>query len=137
MRELHLHFLPILVAAVAKMALGSVWYSNALFFQPWIRMSGNSEQQVRQGLSKALAVDYIGSVLMALALAHVIHWGEAEPNNVVVGLFAAFLCWLGFVAVTSINIVTYEHKPLKLYLLNNGYQLVSMLIMGVILAVWG
>jgi hypothetical protein len=43
---------------------------------------------------------------MALALAHVIHWGEAEPKNLVVGLFAAFLCWLGFVAFTSINIVT-------------------------------
>lgn len=119
------------------MALGSVWYSNALFFQPWIRMSGISEAQVRAGLPKALAVDFIGSLLMALALAHVIHWGEAEPNNVVVGLFAGFLCWLGFVAFTGINVVTYEHKPLKLYLLNSGYQLVSMLIMGAILAIWG
>jgi hypothetical protein len=100
-------------------------------------MSGISEQQVRQGLPKALVVDLIGSLLIALALAHVIHWGEAEPNNVVVGLFAAFLCWLGFVAFTSINMVTYEHKPLKLCLLNNGYQLVSMLIMGAILVVWG
>lgn len=137
MRELHLHFLPILVAAIAKMALGSVWYSNALFFQPWIRMSGISEAQVRAGLPKALVVDFIGSLLMALALAHVIHWGEAEPNNMVVGLFAGLLCWLGFVAFTGINIVTYEHKPLKLYLLNSGYQLVSMLIMAAILAVWG
>jgi hypothetical protein len=137
MRELHLHFLPILAAAIAKMALGALWYSNALFFQPWIRMSGISEQQVRQRLGKALAVDYIGSVLMALALAHVIRWGEAEPNKVVVGLFAGFLCWLGFVAFTGINIVTYEHKPLKLYLINTGFQLVSMLIMGAILAVWG
>jgi hypothetical protein len=137
MRELHLHFLPILAVAIAKMALGALWYSNALFFQPWIRMSGISEQQVRQRLGKALAVDYIGSVLMALALAHVIRWGEAEPNKVVVGLFAGFLCWLGFVAFTGINIVTYEHKPLKLYLINTGFQLVSMLIMGAILAVWG
>ena len=119
------------------MALGALWYSNALFFQPWIRMSGISEQQVRQRLGKALAVDYIGSVLMALALAHVIRWGEAEPNKVAVGLFAGFLCWLGFVAFTGINIVTYEHKPLKLYLINTGFQLVSMLIMGAILAVWG
>jgi len=56
MRELHLQFLPILAAAVAKMALGSVWYSNARFFQPWVRMSGISEPQVRQGLPKALGV---------------------------------------------------------------------------------
>jgi len=32
--------------------------------------------------------------------------------------------------------VTYERKPVKLYLLNNGYQLVSILAMGAILAVW-
>jgi hypothetical protein len=137
MRELHLQFLPILTAAIAKMALGALWYSNALFFQPWIRMSGISEAPVKEGLPKALVVDFIGSLLMALALFHAIHWGEAEPHNLVVGLFVAFLCWLGFVAFTGINIVTYEHKPLKLYLLNSGYQLVSMLIMGVILAVWG
>ena len=137
MRELHLQFLPILVAAVVKMALGALWYSNALFFQPWIRMSGISEQQVRQGLPKALVVDFIGSFLMALALVHVIRWGAAEPNNVIAGLFVAFLCWLGFVAVATVSTVTYERKPLKLWSLNNGYQLVSMLIMGAILAVWG
>jgi len=58
MRELHLQFLAFLAAAVAKMALGSVWYSNALFFQPWARTSGISEPQVRQGLPKALGLDF-------------------------------------------------------------------------------
>jgi len=58
MRELHLQFLPILAAAVAKMARGSAWYSNALFFQPWVRMSGISEPQVWQGLPKALGLDF-------------------------------------------------------------------------------
>jgi hypothetical protein len=137
MRELHLHFLPILAAAVAKMALGALWYSNALFFKPWIRISGMPEPQVRQGLPKALVVDFIGSLLMALALVHFIRWGEAEPDSLAAGLFVAFLSWLGFVAVATVSSVTYERKPLKLYLLNNGYQLVSMLAMGAILAVWG
>jgi hypothetical protein len=135
MRELHLHFVPILAAAVAKMALGALWYSNALFFKPWIRLSGITEDQVKQGLPKALAVDFIGSFLMALVLFHTIRWSGAHA--VVEGLFVGFINWLGFVAVATVSIVTYERKPVKLYLLNNGYQLVSILAMGAILAVWG
>ena len=71
------------------------------------------------------------------ALAGVNHLAVIVINRDLVGLFAAFLSWLGFVAFTGINSVTYEHKPVKLYLINTGFQLVSMLIMGAILAVWG
>lgn len=132
MRELHLQFAPILIATLAKMVLGAVWYSNALFFKAWIRMSGMIEEQVRQGLPKALVVDLIGSFLMALVLFHTIRWADA--NSVSAALFVAFLNWLGFVAFTMVNTVTYERKPVQLYLLNTGYQLVSMLIMGAIVA---
>jgi hypothetical protein len=135
MRELHLHIVPILAATVAKMALGALWYSNALFFKPWIRMSGTTEEQIKQRLPKALVFDLIGSFLMALVLFHTIRWAEA--NTVVSGLFVGFLNWLGFVAVATVSTITYEKKPIMLYLLNNGYQLVSILVMSAILAVWG
>ncbi|HEX4594500.1 MAG TPA: DUF1761 domain-containing protein [Bryobacteraceae bacterium] len=135
MREIHFHFVPMLIATVAKMALGALWYSNALFFKPWTRMSGITEDQVKQGLPKALVADLIGSFLMALALYHTIRWAEAHA--LLEGLFIGFLSWLGFVAFVSISVVTYERKPVKLYLLNAGYQLVSMLVMAAILTVWG
>jgi hypothetical protein len=134
MRELSLNFVAILVATVAKMALGALWYSNVLFFKPWIRMSGTSEAQVRQGLGKALVVDLIGSFLMAFVLAHTIKWSDA--TTVPQGLMVACLNWFGFVAVATISSVTYERKPFALFALNSGYLLVSMLIMGAILAVW-
>jgi hypothetical protein len=44
-----------------------------------------------------------------------------------------FWTWLGFVAVSTIGTVTFERKPS----LNNGYTLLSLLMMGAILAVWG
>jgi len=135
MHGLHLHFAPILVAAIAKMALGALWYSNALFFKPWLRLSGITEEQVKQRFGKALATDFIGSLLMALVLFHTIRWADAHAA--LEGLFIGFLNWLGFVAVATVSTVTYERKPVKLYLLNNGYQLVSLLAMGAILAVWG
>ena len=117
------------------MALGALWYSNALFFKPWIRMSGITEEQVKQGLPKALVVDFIGSLLMALVLFHTIRWSGAR--TVLEGLFVGFLNWLGFVAVATVSTVTYERKPVTFVPpLNNGYQLVSILVMGAILAAW-
>jgi hypothetical protein len=44
--------------------------------------------------------------------------------------------WLGFVAVATLGSVTFEKRPLNLYLINNGYLLLALLLMGVVLAVW-
>jgi len=48
-----------------------------------------------------------------------------------------FFNWLGFVAVVTIGTVTYLRKPFQLFLIQNGYLLLSLLAMGAILAVWG
>jgi len=135
MREIPIHFLPLLVAAVARMVIGAAWYSPALFVKAWYRMSGVTEPQMKQGMAKALVVDFVGSLLMAFVLVHVIRYaGAATPLQ---GMAVGFFNWLGFVAVATIGAVTYERKPFMLFLLNDGYLLLSLLVMGAILAVWG
>lgn len=41
-----------------------------------------------------------------------------------------------FIAPVTLGVVLWEGKPWKLWVLNNGYQLLSLLVMGVILAIW-
>jgi hypothetical protein len=135
MREIPIHFFPILVAAVAKIVLGALWYSPALFIKPWRRMTGITEEQMKAGIAKTLVVDFGGSFVMAFLLFHAIRYAEA--TTVLQGLTVGFFCWLGFIAVATISTVTYERKPFALFLLNNGYLLISLLVMGAILAVWG
>ncbi len=98
-------------------------------------MTGITEEQMKAGMGKALVVDFVGSLVMAFVLVHVIRYAGA--TTVLQGLAVGFFCWLGFVAVTTISTVTYERKPFKLFLLSNGYLLISLLAMGAILAVWG
>jgi hypothetical protein len=43
---------------------------------------------------------------------------------------------LGFVAVATLGSVTFEKRPLNLYLINNGFLLLALLLMGALLAVW-
>ena len=122
-------------AAVAKMALGALWYSPALFLKPWLRLTRTTEEQMKERMAQALAVDILGSFVMAFVLVQAIRYAGAVtmPHGMAVG----FWTWLGFVAVSTIGTVTFERKPFKLFLLNNGYTLLSLLIMGAILAVWG
>jgi hypothetical protein len=128
-------FFAILGAAIAKMVLGALWYSPVLFVRPWQRMTGITDEQMKAGMAKALVVDFIGSLVMAFVLAHVIRYAGA--TTVLEGLAVGFWCWLGFVAVATVTTVTYERKPFNLFLLSNGYLLIALLAMGAILAVWG
>ena len=117
------------------MAIGALWYSPALFLSQWNKLSGVSEKQMKDGMAAALAVEFVGSLLMAFVLVHAIRYAGATTATQ--GMAVGFFNWLGFVAVVTIGAVTYERKPFKLFLLINGYLLISLLVMGAILAVWG
>ena len=52
------------------------------------------------------------------------------------GLSTGFWNWLGFVAPVTMGAVLWEGKPWGLWFLNAGYQLVNLLVMGVIIASW-
>jgi hypothetical protein len=47
-----------------------------------------------------------------------------------------FFNWLGFVAVATLGSVTFGKRPLQLYMINNAYLLLALLLMGAVLAVW-
>jgi hypothetical protein len=38
--------------------------------------------------------------------------------------------------VATLGSVTFEKRPLQLYLFNNGFLLLALLLMGAVLAVW-
>jgi hypothetical protein len=134
MRELNLHIFPILVAAISRMALGALWYSPALFLKQWMKITGIGEREMKRGMGGKIAGDVMGSLLMALVMAHMVGWSDV--TEMLGGLAVGFLCWIGFVAVSTFSSVTYEKRPFGLFALHNGYNLLSLLLMGVILAVW-
>ena len=134
MQEISIHWLALIVAVLAKMALGAVWFSPPLFLKPWLVASGVSEAEMKERMPKALAVDLVGAVIMAFVLVHAVKYAGAQ--GVAQGAAVGFLNWLGFVAVTTLSATIHEHRPFKLWLIGNGYQLVSLIVMGAVLAAW-
>jgi hypothetical protein len=124
----------ILVAVVVKQALGALWFSPLLFFKQWSAATGVTDADMKAGLAKALIPDVIGSFVTAFVLAYAVHYAGA--HGVMRGAATGFFNWLGFVAVATLGSVTFEKRPLILYLINNGFLLLSLVIMGTILSAW-
>ena len=85
-----------------------------------------------------IAVDFVGMLVMSWVLAHALIFASAylQTHGVIAGLMCGFFNWLGFVAPVKLGSVLYEKKSWTLYALNNAFWLVSLLVMGVILALW-
>jgi hypothetical protein len=134
MQQFPINFLALAVATLAKMVLGALWYSPLLFAKPWMKLVNCTPEQLKAGMPKALLTDVIGTFIQAFVLVHAVHYAGA--NSIGLGAAVGFLNWLGFIAVTTLAITIYEQKPFRLFLINNGFQLLSLLIMGAIVAVW-
>jgi hypothetical protein len=134
----HLHVAnpwAILVAAVIQWILGALWYSPILFAKPWMALLGiTPDPGKRKSMVFGMISSFIGSIILSFVLWHSIMWSGAE--SWATGAFIGFLNWLGFIAAPSFAQGIYESRPVKLFLINTGYWLVSMLITGGILAAW-
>jgi hypothetical protein len=132
-----LNYLAVLVAAVLNMLVGAVWYSQSLFAKSWMELVGFKPDEMaarRQGMGRAMAWMFVGSLVMAYALARVLWY--AKITSAGGGAMIGLLAWIGFVAPTHGANYLFEGKPFRLYGINTGYPLVALVLMGALLAVW-
>ena len=134
MKPLDLNLWVRLAAAVVKVVLGAVWYSPPLFATAWRRLAKVSEEEMKAGLRKGVLVDFVGGFVMAFVLAHAIRYANAQGAGQ--GMAVGFFNWLGFVATVNLSGIVFERRPFNLFLVNSGFLLVSLLVMGAMLALW-
>lgn len=123
----------VLVAALSTFLIGGVWYSPILFVRPWMAAAGLSAQDVEGGNPAKI---FGGSFVLALVMAANLAAFLSGPPNLVWGMTAGALAGVGWVAPALGVIYLFERRPLKLFLINAGYQAVSFVVMGGIIGVW-
>lgn len=131
------NWLAILVCGIAAMVVGFVWY-GPLFSKKWSELTGWTQEKIAALPRSNMITSYGGTFVLALVsfwvLANLLN--IAQVQDVGTGLMFAFFVWLGFVATSFGSGYLFEHKPLMLFVINAGYNLVNLLIGGVILTVW-
>ena len=126
------NYLAILVVAIIANILGAIWYSPKMFGTIWAKAS-KIEMKKKPG-----AKPYILGFLMSLIMAAVVDCFVTKLDLTMVGegLKLGFVLWLGMIATTQICAVLWSKKPFKLFMVDSGYYLVNLLIMGGVLATW-
>ena len=128
------NYVAIIVAAIANMVVGYIWYSPMVFGKTWMKMMGKKDMEKKDSMPLMMGAGYVSSVVMAYVLAIFIHLNGATTT--LTGAMTAFWAWLGFIATVTLGGVLWEGKSVQLYILNAAHHLVGMLAMGAILAAW-
>jgi hypothetical protein len=134
MQPVHINTVAFLIAVVAKFAIGWVWYSPLLFLRPWQQLTGITDERMRGGMAKSLAIWIVGSVVMAFVLVHAIRYAGA--TNPAQGAAVGFFNWLGFVLIVVLEEYAAAKYQFRLVAIKSGGYLVELVVMGAILATW-
>ncbi len=130
----------VLVTSVATMVIGFLWYSPLLFARPWMRLMGYDPDdkaklaEMQKEAGKLYGIAFVATLIAAAVLAKIIDLTSVV--SIFYGMKVGFGIWLGFVATTQLTGALFTKQPMKLFLINTGYQLVCYMVMGAILAKW-
>ncbi|MEI7421225.1 MAG: DUF1761 domain-containing protein [Prolixibacteraceae bacterium] len=126
--EVQVNFLAVILATVASYVIASLWY-GLIFAKPWKKLTGIKDMKP---LPLNILLVLVGSFIMSFVLYHSIAFGNAflKTGGISGGMMGGFWDWLGYIAPVTLCTKLYENKPWKLWLLDNGFWLIALLVMG-------
>jgi hypothetical protein len=128
------NFWSVLLAAVSYLIVGSLWYSPLLFGKLWIKLNGFCDEDLKSSrpLWMILILSFLSAVISSFVIAAVLGPRPSPDFGAIVGAIVA-ICWITMSKLTE---VLFENKPVKLFFLHAGFDLVSFMIMGAIIGYW-
>ena len=137
MGYLHINILAVIVAAVVTFGIGALWYSPLLFGKQWMEFNGVTAEKaeaMRKDAPKMYGITFVSQLVMAAVFAILLRM--IHIDRIVGGAKLGFMLWLGFVVTVGLTASLYGGRKPKAFALDAGYQLVFMVVMGVILMAW-
>jgi Protein of unknown function (DUF1761) len=159
-----MNFLAILVAAIAAMVIGTIWYNPKVFGTAWIKDIGMTQEQAESGnMLKIFGFAFLFSFILAFVMPTIVNHqfgatalvgGEFELANAKPSYFAfmkdygnAFRSFkhgalhgfgMGlFFAFPILGITAmFEHRSWKYIFIHAGYFIVSLTVVGAIICGW-
>lgn len=139
--NIEVNYVAVLAATVASFAVGFLWY-GPLFGTMWMKLRGITKAHMQKGqkdMGKTYGMSFTVSLITAYVLSHVMtmsmnYFGYPKLNT---GLTSAFWMWLGFVMPTQATATLFgDKRNWKLFGIDTGYQLASLLVMGAVLGLF-
>jgi hypothetical protein len=127
---MELNYLAIVLAALSTFLLGGLWYSPAVFGKTWMKENGFTEESMKGGnMIKIFGLAFVLGLISAINLAMFM----GPEKDVTMGAAYGFAAGFGWVATFVGTHYLFERRSLKLFLINAGYSIVALTVMGVII----
>src|SRR5258708_4258429 len=135
----HVNYLAVLLCAVASMVIGFLWY-GPLFGKEWMKLVGMTKGKMlaaNKEMPMTYGLMFVSSLVMAYVLAHLVWYAAPGSLTLLISVKTAIWAWLGFVATTSLtkHLFSPDRKPVKLLVIETGYHLANLVVMGIIFGV--
>ena len=120
------------LAGVATMVIGFLWYSPLLFARPWMVAMGYDPDdkariaEMQKSAGPMYGISLLASLISAFVLAKVLV--GMTIYSALYGMKIGFAVWLAFVATVQLTDKMFGQRPMKLFLINTGYQLVCYVV---------
>lgn len=137
--DVEVNWLAVVLAMVASMVVGMVWYAKGVFGTQWMKLVGMTDKKAQAGSGRAIGVTIVVSLITAYVLAHVSYLSNSFFKNDFLqdALTTAFWMWLGFTAARVITHDAFEQRPTKLTALTISHEFVTFMAMGLVIGLIG
>ena len=125
----------ILLATVANQAIGALWFSPLLFATPWLKGVGLTNESIQANPSK---MPFVLSLITALVLAVALSWANTAAATASLGgaLLVGLVVGIGVAAMASAPHYAFPGRSLKLYLIDQGHTVVTIVVMSAIIGLF-
>jgi uncharacterized protein DUF1761 len=131
------HVIVVLVAAIVAFALGALWYSPPLFARAWVKAQGHTPEKLaamQASAGKTYGISFLCFILMAAVVCVLLaHLGVTDW---MMGAMWGAHLWLGIAVPIGLMANVYSDKPLMAWVIDAGYQLLYLVVMGAIIGAW-
>jgi hypothetical protein len=133
-------YFAILIAAVVAWLAGAAWYMS--LGKIWASALGMTPEEMEArrkepGAFLPFIYVFVAELIMAWVLAGLLgHFGAGQvtPLN---GVISGAFCWVGFVITVMVVNNTFGHRDPRLLLIDGGYWLLTLVLMGAIIGWMG
>lgn len=125
--------LAIVLAVVANMIIGALWYSPLLFANVWMKSLGKTREELH---SSNPNIGYGFTTLAGIITAIILSLVITMLDSVTVGggALIGFLAGAGIASARELSPTFFEGRKYTLFFISAGYHIVSLTVMGAIIA---
>lgn len=135
MLSVDINYLAVFVCGIISMLIGAMWY-GPVFGKAWMKEVGYTEDDLKKDFNpgKTYGLAVVSHIFMALVLAYLLQLTNASAimDSIRISLSA----WFGFIFLTMFINSLFARKTFRLVAIDSGYQLVNMILFGIILILW-